>query len=253
MIRRSPKPESGTSDRASRREAIAALPMQMLTPAARTTVSGIVNKPTLYRRLPVQDIACDADLFVYLTRHPEVLVGMWDVMDITNVQIERTGPYQLRAVDGSGTTCSIDLIYGDRNIHIYVAHGVYDGPLNPKPIRGNGVFVVRSTFNGGAGGTRVRGTLDCFLQLESLGADLIARTFGGLIGRSADHNFRETAKFIAQVSEASSLHPDAMIDLALRLPQVTPEVRRGYAGVITAMPRRTASGPRERDGNWQQR
>ena len=55
------------------------------------------------------------------------MVGIWDLMGITNVHIDRTGPYQLEARDGSGTTCRIDLVYGDPNVHIFVANGSYDG------------------------------------------------------------------------------------------------------------------------------
>lgn len=226
-------PTTGSSSKAYRRDAEAALPLAKLIPQAQSNVLSIVRSPTLYRRLPTQAITAERDMFLFLTRNPEVLVGLWDLMGITNVQIERTGPYQLKATDGSGTTCTIDLVYGDPHLHLFVASGTYDGKLVARPVDGRGVFLIRSNYARSAtGDTTVSGTLDCFLQLESLGADLIARTFGGLIGRSADHNFRETAGFISQVSQASRVNPDAMMDVARRLPQVTRPTRVRFADMI---------------------
>ncbi|TWU50527.1 hypothetical protein Poly51_38170 [Rubripirellula tenax] len=231
----------GDSSRAQRKAAIESLPMQRLTPAAQSRILSVVESPTIFRRLPTQDIDCDRDMFLFLSRNPEVLVGMWDLMGITNVQIRRTGPYQLEAIDGSGTTCQVDLVYGDPHLHIFVATGSYDGALVAKPIGGNGVFILSSRYSeNGDGRTSVTGTIDCFLQLESLGADLVARTLSGLIGRSADNNFTETAKFISQVSMASENNPPAMIDVATRLPQVDDGTRREFVNRITEIAQRAS-------------
>jgi hypothetical protein len=230
---------SGSSRTEYRLDALAALPLDRLIPQAQQQVTSIAKSPTLYRRLPTQAITSDPDMFLFLTRNPHVLVGMWDLMGITDVQITRTGPYQLHATDGAGTTCVIDLIYGDPNTHVFVASGSYDGKLVAKPVTGKGVFLLRSGYAQNATGqTTVTGTLDCFLQLDSLGADLIARTFGGLIGRSADHNFRETAGFMSQVSQASQANPDAMTDVARRLPQVDEPTKVQFAGLIDEVSRR---------------
>jgi hypothetical protein len=224
-----------------RKQVIASLPMQRLTRQAQNRILSIANSPTLYRRLPTQAIDCDRDIFLFLTRNPEVLVGIWDLMGITNVQTKRTGPYQLEAQDGSGTDCHVDLVYGDPNLHIFVTDGSYDGKLVTRPIRGKGVFVLRSTYSTSAsGGTTVTGMIDCFVQIENLGADLVARTLSGLIGRSADNNFIETARFISQVSQASEANPPAMIDVAHRLPQVAEPTKQRFVDVITAAAQRNA-------------
>ncbi|WP_146395020.1 hypothetical protein [Planctomycetes bacterium CA13] len=213
--------------------------MNRLTPAAQQRITGITNSPTIYRQLPTQAIACDRDFFLFITRNPEILVGMWDVMGVTQVTTTRTGPYQLDASDGSGTTCRVDLVYGDPHLHIFVADGSYDGRMVARPIKGSGVFVFRSTYAKSASGeTTVTGTLDCFVQFDNLGADLVARTLSGFIGRSADANFIETARFVSQISEASRVNPHAMINFAERLPQVSPAKRRQFVEVITSISRR---------------
>lgn len=225
--------EDGSSSTELRDAAVRRLPMQRLTQSAQAKILNIVQSPTIYRRLPTQVIDCEQDMFLFLTRKPEVLVGIWDLMGITNVQTKRTGPYQLEANDGSGTTCKIDLVYGDPITHIYVAGGSYDGKMVARAIHGSGVFIVSSrSVQTPDGRTIVTGTIDCFLQLDSLGADLIARTLSGLIGRSADKNFVETARFMTQVSQASERNPAAMLDVADRMPQVDPATRKQFAGVI---------------------
>lgn len=215
-----------------RDEAIASIPYSMLTPAAATKIRGIVERPTIYRRLPPERIECDPSMFVFLVRHPDVIVGIWQRMEISKVETQRIGPYQLVADDHAGTTCTVDLIYGDATTHIYVARGKYDGPLVPRPVTGSGVFILRSQYAGGGNGpSYVHGTLDCFLQLDNLGVDLVARTFSGMIGKTADQNFVETAKFMAQISQAAGNNPTGMRDLALDLP-VEPKTREAFAEAI---------------------
>lgn len=219
-----------------RQQIISDLPLDRLTSEAKQKILSIANSPTLYRRLPTQAIACDPEMFLFLTRKPEVMVGVWELMGITQVQTERLDPYHLSATDGSGTQCDVDLVYGDTSLHLYTAEGSYDGPMVAGKIRGRGVFVVRSSYaTGSHGQTTVTGTIDCFVQIDNLGADLIARTLSGLIGRSADYNFVETARFMSQVSLASQQNTAAMIDVAKRISQVDENTRRDFIELIAAV------------------
>lgn len=224
---------SRPTGRSSSADAIAAIPMGRLTPTAQQRILAITNRPTLYRHLGQQTIECDADLFMFIVRNPEVLVGVWDLMEITEVTTQRIDAFKLRAVDGSGTDCTVDLVYGDPAIHVYVADGFYDGKLTTNVINGHGVFILRSTYKvDPAGNSVVEGSLDCFVQVEHLAADLIMRTFGPLIGRTADHNFAETARFIDQLGTSAAKNPLAMEELALRLPQVSEPSRQRFAALV---------------------
>ncbi|WP_153556922.1 hypothetical protein [Roseimaritima sediminicola] len=221
---------AGGTDRATRADAIEHLPLDRLTAEAQQRIRRIVHSPTLFRRLPTQQIECDPEMFVFLVRHPEVMVGIWDEMGITKVKTQRIAPFQLQANDHAGTVCHIDLVYGDQQTHLYYASGEYSGPLAAVPVSGKAVFVLRSeTQTDPSGQAVVVGTLDCFIQLDNLGADLIARTLSGLIGRTADNNFAESAKFISQISRAAASNPRGMEELAVRLPQVLPEIRQRFA------------------------
>lgn len=216
-----------------RQQIIADLPLDRLTGEAKQRILSIASSPTLYRRLPTQAITCEPEMFLFLARKPEVMVGVWELMGITKVQAERTGPYHLNATDGSGTECKIDLVYGDTSLHLYTAEGSYDGPMVAGRIRGRGVFVLRSSYaTGSVGQTTVTGTIDCFVQIDNLGADLIARTLSGLIGKSADYNFVETARFMSQVSLASQQNTPAMIDVAKRIGQVDESTRQEFVSMV---------------------
>lgn len=223
-----------SGDDSRERELLDELPMERLTPQAKQRLASITDDPTLYRRLPTQAIRCDEELFLFLTRKPEAIIGIWDLMGITKVQATRVGPYELDASDGSGTTCQIDLLYGDRNLHVFLADGMYDGKFVQKPILGKGVFVFKSTYAESAdGSTTVTGTLDCYIKFDSLGADLVARSLGGLIGKSADHNFVETAKFISQISQACEKNPDGMLEMVDRLPQIDAQTKSQFLRIVS--------------------
>ena len=233
---------SGLTASKQRKEVINSLPLNRLTPNAQQRILKIAKSPTLYRRLPTQDIRCDKNMFLTIGRNPEILVGMWEMMGITQVQTKRIGPYQLQANDGAGTTCTIELIYGDQNTHIFFANGQYDGKMTTKPIYGQGVFVLRSRYGRDPSGeTLINGQLDCFVQFDNFGADLVVRTLGAFIGRAADSNFIETAKFVEQVSKAAEDDPSKMISVAKRLPQVPAKTRQQFATVIAAMAKRQAA------------
>lgn len=227
----------------SRADVLAAIPMARLTPAARQRITNVTSHPTLYRHLTQQTIQCDPDLLLCVVRHPEVLVGIWELMEITQVKTKRIGPYQLQAVDGSGTHCTVDLVYGDASTHVYVADGYYDGKLAPGTVHGKGVFVLRTRYRSDASGNPVvEGTLDCFVQVDSVAADLVVRTFGPLIGRTADNNFAETARFLDQLGLSAQSNPAGLEDLAMRLPQVSETTRAQFAAAIRQAAHRHHAG-----------
>jgi len=233
------EPSAPSSSREQRVAAIASIPSARLTAAARERIQGITDRPTLYRHLPNQTIQCDPELFLCIARQPELLVGIWEVMGITQVKTERLDDFRLLARDGSGTTCTVDLVYGDRSTHVFVADGFYDGKMTASKLTGKGVFVLRTTYQTDVDGeVNIFGTLDCFVQLDNLGADLIARTFGPLIGKTADNNFAETAKFIGQIGNTANHNPDGLHELGMRLPQVNSATKQKFVDAVDKVQKR---------------
>lgn len=228
----------GVSSRDAKAEAIRSIPFNRLSEQASQKIGEVVQRPSFYRRMPTQQIECDPQMFKFLVRRPEVMVNIWDMMGITKVTANRLNQYSFFANDGVGTTCKCDLVYGDNNIHIYVGDGVYDGSMTPRKVTGSCVCVLRSRGATAENGqSMIRGTMDVFLKLDNFGADIITRTLGPFVGKTADHNFVETAKFISQISSVCARSPTSGQVLAMKLDKVDTAVQGEFAKIASNMAR----------------
>ncbi|MCA9194972.1 MAG: hypothetical protein KDB03_24540 [Planctomycetales bacterium] len=227
----------GISDRETLVYATRQIPISRLHPQVASKVMDVCEKPSFFRRMPVQEIQCDPDMLNFLVRRPEVLVNIWDVMGVTKVQAKRTNPYSFLADDGVGTICKCDLIYGSENVHIYHGSGEYSGNLTLRKITGSCicVLVTRPIDSDGVSSSRIQGTMDVFLKLDNFGADLITRTLGPLVGKTADYNFIETANFISQLAGVCERNPAAAQGLASRLNKIEPDIRHEFARLATSI------------------
>ncbi|AMV33184.1 hypothetical protein VN12_13745 [Pirellula sp. SH-Sr6A] len=235
-----PEPEVtipvGNSTREARDQAIRSLPYPQLTQAASSKIREVVDHASYFRRLPSQSVECDPEMFSFLVRNPEVIVNIWDVMGITRVSLQRLGQYQLAGDDGSGTTCKMDLIFGNDTTHIYHVTGGYKGSMWPKELHGKSVVVLHHKALPASGGVpQMSVTMDVFLKLENLGADLVVRTLGPLVNKSADYNFVECVAFVGQVSQVAVNNPVGLQNLASRLDSVDPRVRDQFVSTAKAM------------------
>jgi hypothetical protein len=206
--------------------------------------------------MPSQQIECDPQMFTFLVRRPEVLVNIWDMMGITQVSAQRTSPFSFLANDGVGTSCKCDLIYGSDDLHIYFGKGNYDGSMTPRGVAGRCVCILRTqTVQDANGKKTVAGVMDVFLKLDNFGADILTRTLAPFVGKTADYNFVETAKFMAQVSQICTHNPSAAQGLAMRLDKVDSNVRAEFASIAAriaannARPLDLELPPRDASGN----
>ncbi|GIW91360.1 MAG: hypothetical protein KatS3mg109_1792 [Pirellulaceae bacterium] len=230
-----------SSSREAYAEALSVLPVEELTEAARAKILAVVQQPTIYRRLPVEVIDCDPDLYLFLVRYPEVVVNMWQLMGVTRVRIRRTAPYVFEANDGAGTQSTVELVYGNRDKHLWHATGYYEGPLFKRRVNGACVLLLQSGYSQSPSGRLLISTrLDMFVALENVGAEFVARTLHPLVGKTADHNFSETVRFVAQVSQQAEINRSGMQRLADRLDNVDSAVRRQFAALVAGVSERAA-------------
>jgi hypothetical protein len=223
-------PHQATSSRAARDEAVRSIPFDKLDAAEKEKIVSTLNSTSLYRRLPVQVTPCDPDLYLFLIRHPEVIVNIWEVMKISNVALERTGPDTFKATDGMGTLCDVKYCYSDHELQVIYAEGSYDGPLFNRPMRARCVLILKSGYSQETDGRYfVTSRMDTFIQIEHAGVELIAKTLQPLVHRSADFNFVETAAFVATVSRTTEANPKGMSRFAGRLTNIDPDVRQRFA------------------------
>ncbi|MEO8268933.1 MAG: hypothetical protein ABI557_04375 [Aureliella sp.] len=224
----------GVSTREVRLQAARGVPLQKLNPNISQEVRPVLENPSYFRRMPSQQIACDPEMFTLLVRRPEVMVNIWEVMGITKVTAKRVNPVSFLADDGVGTACKCDLVYSDNNLHIYLGYGSYEGTMAPRKVTGRCVCLLRTEdHNSPAGEPNITGTMDVFLKVDNFGADLLTRSIGPFVGKTADYNFVETSKFISQISQVCQTNPSAAQALAMRLDHIDDATRREFAEIVT--------------------
>ncbi len=223
-----------STTRATRDAAVRDIPFDRLTPEARAKISSVVTNPSMFRRMPVNVVECDPDLYRFLIRHPEVVVNIWQLMGITNVSVERKGPFTIDATDGVGTVTRVELVYGTDDTHLIYCEGSYEGPLFPNRLNGRCVLLLRSGFEAAESNRwQVTNRLDIFLQVDHVGVDALTRTLHPLFGKSADTNFVESIKFLERIARTSEENGPGMQRLAQRLDKVDPDVRTRFAELTT--------------------
>ena len=227
-----------TATRAARASATRSIPLDQLDPEMREKISAIVSKPTIFRRLPIQVIDCDPNLYSFLLENPEVVVNIWEVMGISKVTLKRTGPDTFSASDGAGTLGNLTFCYSDHDTQVIYAEGSYEGPMFARPLKARCVLVLKSAYRRETNDRfYVTTRLDAFIHIENVGFDLLARSFQPLITKSADYNLAETAAFVSTVSRTAEANTRGMARLAGKLSHVEPEVRQQFATVSAQIAR----------------
>ena len=223
-------PNQATSSRVAREDALRSIPLDRLSPDIREKVASTLAGTSLYRRLPIQVTPCDPNMYLFLVRHPEVVVNIWEVMNIANVAMTRTGPDTFRATDNAGTLCDVKFCYSDDETQVIYAEGAYSGPMFSKPIRARCVLLLKSGYLQETDGQYyITSRMDTFIQIEHAGVEVLAKTLQMLIHRSADYNFVETAAFLGTVSRTAEANPTGMRRLADKLANLEPNVRDEFA------------------------
>ncbi|HZZ30317.1 MAG TPA: hypothetical protein VFE46_20125 [Pirellulales bacterium] len=221
-----------STSRSARDEALRVIPLDKLPAEARGKVTAVLDNVSLYRRLPIQSIDCEPDMFRFIMDNPDVMVNMWRVMGVTNVSLDRVDANHFRCTDGDGTTARVEVLLRTPQLQIIFAEGLYDGPLFPRPIRGQCVAVLQYTTNRKASGRfEETAQLDTFLHVDNFGVELLTKLFQGLVGRTIDHNFVETVSFIGSVSRTAELNPRGMRHMAARLDRVDSDRREQLVAV----------------------
>lgn len=233
--------EEGDNSPQSREEAIRSLPLKNMTAETRRKLMAVIERPTVYRRLPEQSIDCDPALHLFLLRNPEVVVNIWQVMGISNMTAERQGPYAWKGNDGQGTICDIELVYGTDDLHVLYSDGCYEGTLIKQKLTGRCVLILKTAYAQTANRRWAVGNrMDVFLQIDNQAADVVARTLSPLVGKVADGNFHECCYFSSRLSQTAEQNPQGMQRIVEKLKQVEPPVRDEFAKITAAVQQRAA-------------
>jgi hypothetical protein len=233
--------DSGVSSREAREDAIRQLPLTKLSMKDRNRVSGVVSDTAIFRRMPAQTIACDSRLYQFLVNNPDLVVSMWRSLGISDVALERTGPNTFRTDDKQGTAGVLEIVYSSADTLVAFADGSYDGALFSRKVLGKSVLLLKAGYyqdNNQVPFVNCR--LDAFIQIENVGAELLIKSFQPLVGHFADHNFRETANFVATLNRAAEVNPGKVEQLAGKLNDVSPVTRQQFVQITNSVSARVS-------------
>jgi len=237
-----PAPLRASTSRAAQQEAIESIPLDRLDPAARAKVSAVLANVSIFRRLPVEVIPCDSELYLFLLDHPDVVVNIWQVLGISRVTLHQAADGAFQVADDAGTTGSIQLLYRDQHTHVFYTEGQYNGPVFGNPIHGQVLIVMKSGYvQRPDGRCYITCRLDAFTHIDNVGVEIITKTIQPLIGKTADANFMQTAAFIGTLSRTAEVNHAGIQRLARKLALVQPEVRDQFAQITQRISQKAAA------------
>jgi hypothetical protein len=235
-------PAHGSSSPVARHEAAQSIPFEKLTPQGRANVKAVLGNVTIFRRLPTRTVDCDPELYLFLIRHPDVVVNIWEALKLSQLQLKQVGPDKFRAVEQDGTTISFEYLYKSHDMHVVYAEGTYTGTLLQRPVKGACLAVVRSGYVRETDGRYyVTTRMDSFLSVEPGAVEIVAKTLQPIAAKIADSNFTQTIAFLGSLSRTAEVNPAGVQRLASRLNNVAPEMREQFAIVAGKTAERAAA------------
>jgi hypothetical protein len=227
--------EASTSD-ASRHDAIRSIPLERLSGEDRGKVESVLSNVSIFRRMPVRVVDCDPDMYLFLVRHPDVVVNIWEVMKVSRLQLRQIDENQFQLTEPAGAVAKFRYVYSSHDIHVLYGEGKYEGPLMSRPVTGRGVLVLKCGYVRETNGRYyVTCRLDSFLTIEPAGAELLGKTVSPLMGRTVDNNFVQTMAFVGSLSRTAEVNGRGVQRLATQLTHVQPDVRTQFGELAAKM------------------
>jgi hypothetical protein len=232
----------GRSSDSLRQDAIAALPMDKLDVQGRTKVHAVLANATIFRRLPTRVIDCDPDLYLFLVRHPDVVIGTWNTLKLSQLQLKQTGPEKFRLKEESGITADLEYLYNSHNIQLIYADGVYEGSTFGRKVKGTGIFLLKSGYVRETDGRYyITSRLDAFISIEPSAVELVAKVLHPIFGATADNNFIQTVAFMGSLSRNAEQNYRSIQRLASKMNNVQPDVRDQFSQLAETISEKPSS------------
>jgi hypothetical protein len=234
-------PWAASTSEATRREATRAIPLDKLLPEDRAKVESVLSNVTIFRRLPTKVVDCDPDLYLFLVRHPDIVINIWEIMRVSQLQLRQIDENQFQLSEPGGTMAQFAFVYRNHDTHVLYGEGTYEGPLMGRPVKGRGVLVLKCGYVRETNGRYyITSRVDSFLTIEPAGAELFTKTVSPLMGKTADNNFIQTVSFVSSLSRTAETNSRGIQRLASRLGNVQPEVRARFAEVAAEVAQKSA-------------
>lgn len=237
-----PNPLQATTSHAARQSAVRSIPVDQLDADARAKVGSVLSNVSIFRRMPVRVIDCDPNLYLFLVRHPDVIVNIWEVLKISTLKLRQLGPDTYRVAEAVGTLATVEYLYRSHDTHVIYAEGSYHGPLFARPVKGRALLILKSGYVREPDGRYYITTrLDTFVRVEHGGAELLTKTFHPLMGKTADVNFVQTVAFLGSLSRTAEVNSRGVQRLAASLTHVQGEFRQRLAELVADIARKSTA------------
>jgi hypothetical protein len=232
--------EASTSETA-RRDAVRSIPLDKLSAEDRAKVESVLTNVSIFRRMPVRVVDCDPDMYLFLVRHPDVVVNIWEVFRISQLRLRETDDGQFRVVETDGATVSFKFVHQSHDVHVVYGEGIYQGSLLPRAVKGRGVLVLKTGYVRETNGRYyVTSRLDSFVSIEPAGAELVTKTMSPVLGKTVDSNFVQTLAFLGSLSRTAEVNSRGVQRLGEQLTHVQPDVRKRFVELAADMPQKHA-------------
>jgi hypothetical protein len=216
--------DAGSSSRRLRRGSEAGLPLERLPPESRRLAEAVLDGLSLHRRLPVVRCESDPRVVQFFLQHPDVAVGIWRAMEISDMQLTRIGPQRYRSHSGDGSTGVLTVLHADGDQQLVHCEGQFKSPVMSRAIQASALFWIQARFEKDAQGREFATcTADVFVAFPSATVETAVRVVSPVSNRIADRNFHEVAMFIRMMHLAMTRQPGWIEQLAANLSGVAPE------------------------------
>ena len=112
----------------------------------------MLSNVSIYRRLPVRTVTCDPDFYLFLVRHPDVVVNIWEILGVSQIQLRQIDIATFRIVESEGTAATLEFIHHSRDTQIVYGKWTYTGPLLARKITGICLAVLKTGYAKGSDG-----------------------------------------------------------------------------------------------------
>jgi hypothetical protein len=230
--------EATTSD-AARRDAIRSIPFDKLSADDRAKVDAVLSNVSLFRRMPTRVVDCDPEMYVFLVRHPDVVVNIWEMFKISRLKLREVDDGEFRVTESAGASATIRFVYQSHDTHVIYGEGVYQGPLLTRAVKGRGVLVLKNGYVRETNGRYyITSRMDSFLSIEPAGAEIVTKTISPVLGKTVDNNFIQTLAFVGSLSRTAEVNSRGVQRLGQQLTHVPPEVRARFVELAAEMPQK---------------
>jgi hypothetical protein len=244
----------GSSSPTARKAALAAIPLEQLTPEKKQQATALLKASSFYRRLPKVTFSIEPEVYNYFLAHPDVAVSIWRAMKISKLQMWQTGRFEYEADAGDGSTGQLEVLYAGPEQILVLCNGIYKSPMFSKPIEARSLLLLKTSFFRETDGlVYVTHRADLFVEFPSQTIDVVAKIFSPLTVAMTDRTFSEISLFLKMMSLAMQRRPDWVEQIAGKMDGVA-DVRKTQileltSQVYTAAQKRSLERVADKEGS----